>query len=123
MKCEILSIGSALTSGQNLDTNSQGLSLRLAGTGLPGGWPTTMSDDFQANLEASRGATQRAGLGIATGGLGSTQDELTREVLAQLAGLELVFHPELFEQIEGMFRRRNRPMAERNRVQAFLPAG
>ncbi len=123
MKCEILSIGSELTSGQNLDTNSQWLSLQLAQMGIPVGWHTTIADDFQANLEAFRIATQRAVLVIATGGLGPTQDDLTREVLAQLAGVELTFYPELFEQIEAMFRRRNRPMPERNRVQAYLPAG
>src|SRR5271168_940563 len=123
MKCEILSIGSELTSGQNLDTNSQWLSLRLAEIGIPVGWHTTIADDFQANLDAFRIASQRAVLVLATGGLGPTQDDLTREVLARLAGVELVFHPELFEQIEGMFRRRQRPMPERNRVQAFLPAG
>lgn len=122
MKCEIISIGSELTSGQNLDTNSQWLSQRLAEMGIPVGWHTTIADDFQANLEAFRIATSRAVLVIATGGLGPTQDDLTREVLAKLAGIELEFRLELFEQIEAMFRRRNRTMPERNRVQAFLPA-
>ena len=123
MKCEILSIGSELTSGQNLDTNSQWLSRRLAEMGIAVGWHTTIADDFDANLEAFRIAAQRAGLVLATGGLGPTQDDLTREVLARAAGVELEFHPELFEQIEQMFRRRNRTMPERNRVQAYLPAG
>lgn len=123
MKCEILSIGSELTSGQNLDTNSQWLSQRLAEMGIVVGWHTTIADDFEANLEAFRIASQRAGLVLATGGLGPTQDDLTREVLARAAGVDLVFHPELFEQIEHMFRRRNRSMPERNRVQAYLPAG
>src|SRR5271165_3165932 len=123
MKCEILSIGSELTSGQNLDTNSQWLSRRLAEMGIVVGWHTTIADDFEANLEAFRIAARRAGLVLATGGLGPTQDDLTREVLARAAGVELEFHPELFEQIAEMFRRRNRNMPERNRVQAFLPAG
>ena len=123
MKCEILSIGSELTSGQNLDTNSQWLSRRLAEMGIAVGWHTTIADHFDANLEAFRIASQRAGLILVTGGLGPTQDDLTREVLACAAGVELVFHPELFEQIEQMFRRRNRPMPERNRVQAYLPVG
>src|SRR5947209_3319760 len=123
MKAEIISIGSELTSGQNLDTNSQWLSRRLAEMGIAVGWHTTIADDFDANLEAFRIAAQRAGLVLATGGLGPTQDDLTREVLARAAGVELEFHPELFEQIEQMFRRRNRAMPERNRVQAYLPAG
>src|SRR5262245_25719486 len=123
MKCEIISIGSELTSGQNLDTNSQWLSRRLAEMGIPVGWHTTVADDLDANVEVFRSATRRAALVIATGGLGPTQDDLTREVLAGVAGVDLVFHPESFAHIEEMFRRRNRTMPERNRVQAFLPAG
>jgi nicotinamide-nucleotide amidase len=92
MKCEILSIGSELTSGQNLDTNSQWLSRRLAEAGIAVGWHTTIADDFDANVDAFRIATGRAQLVLATGGLGPTQDDLTREVLAKLAVVELVFH-------------------------------
>ncbi len=123
MKCEILSIGSELTSGQNLDTNSQWLSRRLAEIGIPVGWHTTIADDLEDNIAAFRIAAQRAGLVLATGGLGPTQDDLTREVLARVAGVELVFHPESFEQIKQMFARRNRTLPERNRVQALFPAG
>src|SRR5258707_381248 len=105
MKTELLSIGSELTSGQNLDTNAQWLSRRLAEVGVPVGWHTTVADDLQDNLEAFRLATQRARLVIATGGLGPTQDDLTREVLAAVAGVELVFHQESFEHIQAMFAR------------------
>src|SRR5436305_1606816 len=70
MKTEIISIGSELTSGQNLDTNSQWLSRRLAEVGIPVGWHTTIADDFDDNVAAFRVATQRAGLVLATGGLG-----------------------------------------------------
>ncbi len=123
MKCEILSIGSELTSGQNLDTNSQWLSRRLAEIGIAVGWHTTIADDLDANIEAFRIASRRAGLVLATGGLGPTQDDLTREALARVAGVELVENAESLRQIEEMFRRRNRIMPERNRVQALFPAG
>src|SRR5204863_4546799 len=123
MKAEILSIGSELTSGQNLDTNSQWLSLRLAEIGIPVGWHTTIADNLDDNVAALRIAAQRAGLVIATGGLGPTQDDLTREVLAQVAGVELVFHESSYKHIRDMFAKRNRPMPERNRVQAYFPAG
>jgi nicotinamide-nucleotide amidase len=123
MKTEIISIGSELTSGQNLDTNSQWLSQRLAEIGIPVGWHTTIADDLEANVDAFRIAARRARLVIATGGLGPTQDDLTREALAQAAGVALVFHQESFEQIQQMFARRNRAMPERNRVQALFPAG
>src|SRR5438067_4933373 len=93
MKCEIISIGSELTSGQNLDTNAQWLSRRLAEVGIPVGWHTTVADDLVDNVQAFRIATERAQLVIVTGGLGPTQDDLTREALARTASLELVFHP------------------------------
>src|SRR6516225_4748626 len=80
MKCEIISIGSELTSGQSLDTNSQWLSRRLAEIGIPVGWHTTVADDLEDNIATFRVASQRAQLVIATGGLGPTQDDLTREV-------------------------------------------
>src|ERR1700726_662507 len=122
MKCEVISIGSELTSGQNLDTNSQWLSRRLAEIGVAVGWHTTIADDLDANIDAFRIASGRAGLVLITGGLGPTQDDLTREALARAAGVELVFHQELLDQIAEMFRLRNRTMPERNRVQAMLPA-
>jgi nicotinamide-nucleotide amidase len=123
MKCEILSIGSELTSGQNLDTNSQWLSRRLAEMGIAVGWHTTIADDLEANIEAFRIASRRAGLVLATGGLGPTQDDLTREVLARVAGVELIEDAGSRRHIEAMFRLRKRTMPERNRVQALLPAG
>src|SRR5204863_3841114 len=100
MKAEILSIGSELTSGQNLDTNSQWLSLRLAEIGIPVCWHTTIADDFDDNVEAFCIATQRAQLVLATGGLGPTLDDLTREVVAKVAGVELVFDEPSFEHIK-----------------------
>jgi nicotinamide-nucleotide amidase len=123
MKAEILSIGSELTSGQNLDTNSQWLSLRLAEIGIPVGWHTTVADDLEANVGAFQIAAQRAGLVLASGGLGPTLDDLTREALARAAGVELVLHEGSLEQIRQMFARRHRTMPERNRVQALFPAG
>lgn len=123
IKAEILSIGSELTSGQNLDTNSQWLSRRLAKIGIAVHWHTTIADDFADNVQAFRIAPERARLVIATGGLGPTQDDLTREVLAQVAGVELVLHPESLAQIQALFARRGRAMTERNRVQAMFPAG
>jgi nicotinamide-nucleotide amidase len=123
MQAEILSIGSELTSGRNLDTNSQWLSRRLAESGIATGWHTIIADDFVANLEAFQIATRRAKLVIATGGLGPTQDDLTREVLAKLAGVDLVEDTTQLAIIQEMFRRRGRTMPERNKVQALFPVG
>jgi nicotinamide-nucleotide amidase len=123
MKAEVLSIGSEITSGKNLDTNSQWLSQRLAELGIAVGFHTTVADDLEDNVAAFRIATGRADLVIISGGLGPTQDDLTREALSQAAGVELVFHQESFNKIQQMFTRRNRIMPERNRVQALHPKG
>src|SRR5262249_50722146 len=112
MNAEIVSIGTELTTGRNLDTNAQWLSRRLAEIGIPVLWHTTVADDLDANLEVFRTATRRAGLVLATGGLGPTQDDLTREVLAKVAGVELLFDAEVLARIEGMFRRRGRTMPD-----------
>lgn len=123
MKAEIISIGSEITSGQNLDTNGQWLSRRLAELGIPIGFHTTVSDDLQDNIAVFRNALSRADLVIATGGLGPTQDDLTREAIAAVAGVDLVEDPESLNQIRLMFAKRNREMPERNRVQALFPRG
>src|SRR5436305_2093215 len=75
MRTELISIGSELTTGRNLDTNSQWLSRRLAEIGIPVHWHTTIADDLEANLESFRLATQRCGLVLCTGGLGESQIE------------------------------------------------
>jgi nicotinamide-nucleotide amidase len=123
MKAEILSIGSEITSGQNLDTNSQWLSKQLAEIGIPVGFHTTVADDLADNIACVRVACARADLVLATGGLGPTQDDLTREVIATVAGVELVEDPASLEHIREMFARRGRVMPDRNRVQALQPTG
>src|SRR5262245_23481053 len=123
MKAEIISIGSELTSGQNLDTNSQWLSRRLAEIGIPVAFHTTVADEFQDNIAVFRTATERADLVLVSGRLGPTQDDLTREALAAVAGVELVEDAASLEHIRQMFARRTRVMPERNRVQAQFPSG
>src|SRR5512135_192326 len=123
MKAEILSIGSELTSGQNLDTNCQWLSRQLAEIGIAVGFHTTVADDLADNIECFRIACERADLVVATGGLGPTQDDLTREALAAVAAVELEEDPGSLDHIRRMFAARGRVMPERNRVQALFPVG
>jgi nicotinamide-nucleotide amidase len=123
MKAEIISIGSELTSGQNLDTNAQWLSRQLAEIGIAVGWHTTVADDLEDNVAALRIAAGRARLILVTGGLGPTQDDLTREACARAAGVELVLCEDVLEHIRALFASRRREMPERNRVQALFPAG
>lgn len=123
MKAEVIAIGSELTSGQKLDTNSQWLSLRLGEIGVGVRFHTTLADDLSQNVEAMRIAARRAELVIVSGGLGPTQDDLTREALATLAGVALVEDDACLAAIRAFFERRNRAMPARNRVQALLPEG
>jgi nicotinamide-nucleotide amidase len=123
MKVEILSIGTELTSGQNLDTNCQWLSRRLAEIGVPVAFHTTVADDMADNVACFALAAQRADLVISTGGLGPTQDDLTREVIAAVGGVKLVEHAESLANIKEMFSRRGRTMPDRNHVQALIPEG
>ncbi len=123
MKAEVISIGTEITSGQNLDTNGQWLSKQLAQIGIPVGFHTTVADNLEDNVDVFRIASQRANLVLTTGGLGPTLDDLTREVLAKLAGVELVHDETSLLQIQEMFSKRGRTMPERNRVQALFPAG
>jgi nicotinamide-nucleotide amidase len=123
MRAEIIAIGTELTTGQKLDTNSQWLSLQLADLGIPVHFHTTVADDLAANVDVLRIAAARADVVLITGGLGPTLDDLTRDALAQLAGVDLVLHEPSLEFIETFFRHRGRAMPERNRVQALLPAG
>ena len=123
MKVEIVSIGSELTSGQNLDTNAQWLSRRLAEIGVPVAFHTTIADDFADNVACFALATQRADLVISTGGLGPTQDDLTREVIAAVSGVKLTEDAVSLAHIQEMFAKRGRVMPDRNRVQALIPVG
>ena len=121
MRAEIIAIGSELTSGQSLDTNSQWLSQQLSALGITVAFHTTLADVLADHLAAFRIAGERVDLVIMSGGLGPTQDDLTREALAEVAGVPLVEDPESLAAIAAMFARRNRVMSERNRVQALFP--
>jgi nicotinamide-nucleotide amidase len=122
-EAEVISVGDELTSGQRLDTNSQWISQRLGEMGIKTTRHTTVGDDLRANVDAFRQAAARARFVIISGGLGPTLDDLTREAMAEAFNRSLELHQPSLEHIERMFARRQRPMPERNRIQAMLPAG
>jgi nicotinamide-nucleotide amidase len=123
MQAEVISIGDELTTGQRLDTNSQWLSERLCELGVQVMYHTTVADDLEANVRVFRAAVERADVVIATGGLGPTADDLTREALAQVLGVPLELDQGSLDHIKALFARRTRPMPERNVVQAMFPVG
>lgn len=123
MEAEVISVGDELTSGQRLNTNSQWLSQQLGDLGVRTIRHTTIGDDLAANVEAFRSAAQRARYVLISGGLGPTLDDLTREALATAFGRPLELDAASLEHIRRLFTRRQRPMPERNVVQAMFPQG
>ena len=123
MSAEIIAVGTELTTGAKLDTNSQWLSLELAEIGIPVRAHLTIDDDLEAMADAIKLAAARSEVVLITGGLGPTLDDLTREALALMAGVELVLHEPSLEHARQMFAKRNRPMPERNTMQAMFPRG
>lgn len=123
MHAEIISIGTEITSGAKLDTNSQWLSLQLADMGIVTRFHTTVADDLEANIQVFRIASERVDLVLITGGLGPTLDDLTREALAGAIGVGLELDRGSQEAIERFFRSRGREMPARNRIQAMFPVG
>jgi nicotinamide-nucleotide amidase len=123
MRAEIIAIGSEIVGGQSLDTNSQWLSQELAALGVTVAFHTALGDVLLDHVAALETALERADLVVMTGGLGPTQDDLTREAVARCAGLSLVEDRASLEAIAAMFARRNRAMTERNRLQALFPQG
>jgi nicotinamide-nucleotide amidase len=123
MKAEIVAIGSELLLGQLVDTNSSYIAKRLAEQGIELIQTSTVGDDLSRIEEILREAIQRSSIVITTGGLGPTEDDLTREGVAKVFQRSLVFQPHLMEQIEAIFKRRGFRMAENNRKQAYIPEG
>jgi nicotinamide-nucleotide amidase len=123
MNAEIIAIGSELTSGAKLDTNSQWLSQQLTDLGIDVDYHTTVADDLPANVAVLETAAARAELVLITGGLGPTLDDLTRQAMAGVAGVELELDPQALETIRDMFASRGRSMPQRNEIQAMFPAG
>lgn len=103
LRAEIISIGDELSSGQRLDTNSQWLSQRLNDLGITTVFHSTVGDDLQANVDVFRTAAARVDVIIATGGLGPTADDLTREAIGVAFERSLELRPEALAHIESLF--------------------
>jgi len=123
MHAEIIAIGDEITSGQLLDTNTQWLSRRLEELGIRVLYHSSVGDQRDAAADVFRTAIRRCDVVVATGGLGPTADDLTREAIAKATGRELILDPAALEHVRGMFARRGREMPQQNRQQAMFPAG
>lgn len=123
MTAEIIAIGTELLSSFRLDTNSLYLTEQLERLGIPVLQKTVVGDD-RARLQAAfRDALKRAELVIGIGGLGPTEDDRTREAVADLLGRKLQPNPELAARMEALFRARGRKMPAVNLRQALVPEG
>src|ERR1041385_4008054 len=120
---EIIAVGSEMLTSQRIDTNSLFVTDQLNMLGVEVRRKLVIGDDRALLTGAVRHALMHMDLVILTGGLGPTEDDLTREAVAQALGRELVFRQELCDAIEERFRRRGRKMAEINKRQAYVVEG
>lgn len=123
MKAEIIAVGTELLLGQIVNTNAQYLSQQCANIGVNVYFQTVVGDNRERLEQAFALAKERAELIICTGGLGPTQDDLTKDVLASFTGRELIMHEPSLSTIKELFAERNMPMAESNSRQALMLEG
>ncbi|MDQ3798986.1 MAG: competence/damage-inducible protein A [Acidobacteriota bacterium] len=123
LTAEIIAIGSELLTPDKTDTNSLWLTAKLNEIGIEVRLKTVVGDDEARLEETVRDAARRSDIVISTGGLGPTEDDVTRQVSARALGRELVFHEELVDELREKFRRFGREMPEINKRQAFIIAG
>lgn len=121
--CEILSVGTEILLGDILNTNSKYLSEELAKLGISVLRHTTVGDNAERLAAALRTALERSDIVIATGGLGPTADDITRDVCCAVMGFELEFSSKIADGIKAYFDSKGYEMPESNLRQAYVPVG
>src|SRR5712692_6737500 len=121
MRIEVICTGDEVLTGRIVNTNFSYITQKLEDVGLSVQWETTVGDDRENLLLAFKLAGQRAEAVIVNGGLGPTIDDLSQEIAARAAGVELALNEEWLTRMEEFFRRRSRVMAPNNKKQAMLP--
>jgi nicotinamide-nucleotide amidase len=122
MLIEIICTGDEVLTGKIVNTNFSYMAQKLEDVGLSVRWGTTVGDDRDTLLAAFLHAGERADAVIVNGGLGPTVDDLSQEIAARAAGVELVLSEEWLTTMEAFFQRRSRVMSPNNKKQAMLPA-
>src|SRR5438045_488068 len=120
MVAEIISIGTELLLGQIVDSNAAYLGRTLAGLGIDLYYKSTVGDNEGRVLETIRRARDRADLILTSGGLGPTEDDLTKEAIAKVFDEELVMDEPSLAELRAFFARRGSRMPERNAKQALV---
>ena len=123
MRCNVVAVGTELLLGQIVDTNSSFVGEQLAAAGIASHLQLKVGDNLERIVEAFQLALKDSDAIIVCGGLGPTHDDLTREAIAAVMGVELQHNAEVAAVIEEMFARRQRKMAANNLRQALVPHG
>src|SRR5437867_5682905 len=123
MRAEILAVGTELLLGQINDTNATYIAQKLAEAGVDVLYAAKVGDNHARIVGCLRGALDRADAVVVTGGLGPTQDDITREAIAEVMGVELRRDAAIGDMIRRRFEDRGRYMAENNLRQADVPVG
>jgi nicotinamide-nucleotide amidase len=123
MRCDVLAIGTELLLGQIVDTNSSWIGEQLATAGIDTCEHRKVGDNLERMVQCLRELLDRADAVIVCGGLGPTPDDVTREAIAEVMGVELERREELIEHIRAIFGGRGRPFPENNLRQADVPVG
>lgn len=121
MRCDVVAIGTELLLGQIVDTNSAYIGEHLALNGIDSLLQVKVGDNLDRIVAVLRDMLTEADAVIVCGGLGPTHDDLTREAIAEVMGVQLEHHEAVAEVIRAMFAARNRPMAANNLRQAHAP--
>jgi nicotinamide-nucleotide amidase len=123
MRCEVVAVGTELLLGQIVDTNSSWLGEQLALAGIDSHFQVKVGDNLERMVAAIEQALARSEAVIVCGGLGPTQDDITRDALAKVMGVPLELDDAVAARIEAMFATRGRRMAMNNLRQAEVPVG
>ena len=123
MRCEVVAIGTELLLGQIVDTNSSWIGEQLAMAGIDSHYQTKVGDNLARIVESIQLALSRSDAVICCGGLGPTQDDITRDAIASVMGVGMERHEDIVQRIRHIFESRGREMSDNNLLQADVPIG